>query len=207
MQLYSSPPSPFARKARVVLHETGTTDVAVVDVSASPMGGEARIHAANPTGKIPVLVREDGPALFDSRVITRFLDHRATNGAGGTLYPEGRIWEVLTLEALGDEIAAAAVGMTYEKRFRGEAGLVWDDWLDGQWAKVARSLDALAERHMALLEGPVNAGQVAVGCALAYLDFRHGDRDWRAGREALSAWETRFAARPSMADTAPPVPQ
>ena len=199
MHLLHSPASPFVRKVRVLLRETGQTDVEERAVATTPMDTAAEVAAANPLGKIPALVRDDGPALYDSRVICRFLDHRA----GARLYPEGALWEVLTLEATGDAIMEAAVGMTYEKRFRGERGLVWDEWLDRQWAKATRALDAVEARSMPLLEGPLNMGQVAIGCALGYLDFRHGDRDWRAGRDTLSAWERRFADRPSMRDTRP----
>ena len=198
MQLLSSPASPFVRKCRVVLIETGQKDVEVRDVTASPMGGDAALNAANPSGKIPALVRDDGPALYDSRVICRFLDDRAKAG----LYPEARLWEVLALEANADAVMEAAVGITYEKRLRPEA-LWWSDWLDAQWAKIARSLDALEARSMPLLTGPLNMGQIGVGCALGYLDLRHSDRDWRKGRDTLAKWEADFAERPAMQATKP----
>lgn len=198
MHLLSSPASPFVRKCRVLLLETGQSDVVIRDVTSSPMGGEAVLNAANPSGKIPALVRDDGPALYDSRVICRFLDARA----GANLYPAGRLWEVLAMEANADAIMEAAIAITYEKRLRPEA-LWWPDWFEAQWAKIARSLDALQSRAMPLLEGPLHMGQIAVGCALGYLDLRHADRDWRAGRDALGAWEAAFAARPAMDATKP----
>ena len=199
MKLLSSPASPFVRKCRVVLLETGQADVEVRDVTASPMGGDAEVNAANPSGKIPALLRDDGPALYDSRVICRFLDDRA--GAG--LYPQGRLWDVLTLEANADAVMEAAVGMTYEMRFREEKGLIWQDWLDAQWAKIERSLDAAEARSMPLLEGPLNMAQVAWGCALGYLDLRHDASGWRQGRDTLAAWEARFATREAMVATRP----
>lgn len=199
MQLLASPASPYVRKVRVVLHETGQSDVEIVPVTAHPLGGEDRLNAAAPLGKIPALVRDEGPTLFDSRVICRFLDARA----GGGLYPEARVWEILTLEALADGILDAAVLMIYEGRARPEA-LHHPPWVEGQWAKVSRGLDALQENWMGLLSGPVNAGQIAAGCALGYLDFRHPARDWRAGRDALAVWYARFAERPAMRETQPP---
>lgn len=198
MQLLSSPASPFVRKCRVVLIETGQDDVEIRDVTSNPMGGDAALNAANPSGKIPALLRDDGPALYDSRVITLFLNDRA----GANLYPASRLWEVLSLEANGDAIMEAAVAITYEKRLRPET-LWWSDWFEAQWAKIVRSLDALESRSMPLLEGPLNAGQIAIGCALGYLDLRHGDRNWRDGRDILATWDAGFAARPSMAVTKP----
>ncbi|MEM7711944.1 MAG: glutathione S-transferase [Pseudomonadota bacterium] len=198
MQLLSSGASPFVRKCRVVLLETGQDDIEIRDVTANPMGGDATVNAANPTGKIPALIRDDGPAIYDSRVICRFLDQKAGSG----LYPESRLWDVLSLEANSDAIMEAAIAITYERRLRPEA-LWWPDWFEAQWAKIDRSLDALEARSMPLLEGPLNMGQIAVGCALGYIDFRHGDRSWRDGHGALAAWEARFSARDSMQATKP----
>ncbi len=198
IRLLSSPPSPFVRKVRVLLLETGQDDVEVVDVTAHPMGGDASLNATAPLGKIPALERDNGPTLFDSGVICRFLDHRAQAG----LYPEDRIWETLTLEALADGIMDAAVISVYEMRARPEE-FWYQPWLDAQWEKVSRGLDALERQWMSHLHGPLDMGQIAVGCALSYLDFRHGDKSWRDGRDSLAAWHKRFAERPSMVETDP----
>lgn len=200
MRLYVSATSPFARKVRVVLHETGLlAGVELEPVGGTPVAPGTMPVTRNPLGKIPVLEREDGPALYDSRVICRYLD----DVAGARLYPEKpRLWETLTLEATGDGMMEAAVLMVYEERTRPEERR-FDGWVEGQWAKIARAVDAIETRWMAHLAGPLDAGQIAVGCALGYLDLRLGPRDWRAGRPALAAWEERFAARPSMVATRP----
>ncbi|MBL4628931.1 MAG: glutathione S-transferase [Roseicyclus sp.] len=198
MQLLGSGASPFVRKARVLIAEAGIEDVDYVEVQATPMGGEDKINAANPLGKIPALVRDGGPTIYDSTVVCRFLDDRAEAG----FYPAGRLWETLTLEATGDGIMEAAVGIVYEKRLRPEE-LWWPEWFEAQWVKVTRSLDGLERQWMSHLYGPVDMGQISVACALGYLDLRHDDRDWRAGHDALSAWYKRFAERPSMVETAP----
>jgi glutathione S-transferase len=198
MDLYTNPASPFCRKVDVVLRETGQRD-AVTDIPAvgHPTDSAKMPTGINPIGKIPVLVRNDGPALFDSRVICRFLNDLG----GGRLYPEGN-WDVLTLEALGDGICDAAILMVYEGRSRPETAR-HEPWVEGQWAKIARSLDVLEERYMSLLKAPLNIGQISVACALSYLDFRLGDRNWRAGHPTLAAWHEEFTGRPSMQETAP----
>jgi glutathione S-transferase len=199
MKLLKAGPSPFVRKVLVTLHETGQTDaVETVDVTASPMGSDASLAAANPLGKIPCLIRDDAPALYDSRVICRFLDTRA--GAG--LYPEGRLWNVLTLEATADGMMEAAVLMVYEARFRPE-DRQYPEWVEGQWGKVSGALDALNARWMSHLHGPLDMGHIAVGCALGYLDLRHELRNWRHGHDALAAWYKKFAERASMQATEP----
>jgi glutathione S-transferase len=199
LQLLSSPASPFARKCRVFIDllELGGT-VETRDVTASPMGGEEALNAANPSGKIPALLRPGAATLYDSRVITRFLDAQG----GGGLYPEDRLWEVLALEANADAVMEAAVGIVYELRFRPEEK-VHRPWLEAQWAKVARSLDAAEAGAMPLLEGGETAASIAWACALGYLDFRHAERGWREGRPALAAWADAALTRPAMAATAP----
>ena len=199
MKALLSPASPFARKVRVVIREAGLMpQVEEVLLKTSPLDSHPQLLAANPTGKLPVLLREDGPAIADSRVITRYLDHVSEAG----LYPQGRLWEVLTLEALADGIMEAAVAMAYEQRFR-EEPMQSRDWLEAQWGKAARAIAALDDRWMSHLEGRLTAAQIAVACALAYVDFRHGDRDWRAQSPALAAWLAAFQERESMKQTAP----
>ena len=199
MQLITSPLSPFVRKVRVLVREANR-QAAVEEraVSTTVFEPDPSVLAANPIGKIPALIRDDGPTLFDSRVICRYLD--ATWGAN--LYPDSRIWEVLTLEALADGIIEAALAIAYERRFRDEDKRN-EDWMEGQWRKVAGGLDALEDRWMSHLGGPLTMGQIAVGCALGYVDLRHGDRNWRETRPRLAAWEGTFAERPAMQETRP----
>lgn len=197
MQLIMSPASPFARKCRVLIRETNLMDtVKEVSVTTTPLATPPEVISANPLGKIPALIRSDGPALYDSRVITRFLDDHA--GAG--LYPTARQWEVLTLEATADAIMEAAVLMTYEGRLRSEAQQS-PDWIEAQWDKADRAIRAVNDRWMSHLQGPMDMSHIAVACALSYVDLRHDKRNWRAGNLALGDWHADFASRPSMEAT------
>ncbi|MCV6591543.1 MAG: glutathione S-transferase family protein [Silicimonas sp.] len=198
MKLYTNPASPFCRKVEVVLHEAGLTDqITMESVGGHPTNPGTIPVDSNPIGKIPVFEAE-GRALFDSRVITRYLDD--AHGLG--LYPAASLYDVLTLEALADGIGDAAVLMVYESRARAEDK--YDPaYVEGQWAKITRALDQLETGWMESLTGALTMGQIATACALNYLDFRHGDRDWRATRPALAAWYESFSTRPAMQATAP----
>lgn len=200
MRLYYSPASPYVRKVMIVLHETGQVDdVALLPVAGTPVDPDTMPVAINPMGKIPTLERDDGPAIYDSRVICRFLDDRAKGG----LYPAApRLWETLTLEATGDGILDAALLMMYEIRTRPEEMRV-PAWVEGQWAKIARALDVLNARWISHLNGPLDIGQITVGAALGYLDLRLGARNWREGRPDLTAWAADFGRRDSMIATMP----
>jgi len=196
MKLIMSPPSPFARKARVLLRETGLIDqVEELEVSSTPLNSAPEILAANPLGKIPALIREDGPAIYDSRVITRYLDDMADSG----LYPTTSLYEVLTLEATADAIMDVTVGMIYGQRFRDDA----PEWIEAQWGKAERAIAAVNSRWMSHLNGPLNMAQIAVSCALSYVDLRHDARNWRHGNEALAKWQGEFEARDAMQATKP----
>lgn len=199
MELLDNPASPYCRKVRVLLHEAGMTDeVTLTQAEGHPTNPNKAAQSHNPLGKIPTLLRQDGPALYDSRVICRYLDAQAKAG----LYPESRLWEVLTLEATADGIMDAAVLMVYETRSRA-AGKEDEGWREGQWLKISNALDALEARWLSHLSGPRDMGQIAVGCALGYLDFRHGPREWRSGRPALAAWFETFGATEAMKATRP----
>ena len=200
LRLYTSPTTPFGRKVEVLIHETGQSgQIETVQVAGNPLDSAQMPVAQNPLGKIPVLERDDGPALYDSRVICRYLDERT----GGRLYPATPgLWDTLTLEATADGILDAAILMVYESRLRPEA-IRFEPWVEAQWAKVARALDVLEARWLGHLNRPVDMGQIAVGCALSYLDFRHGARGWRRERAGLARWFDGFADRDSMKATEP----
>ncbi|SFE19962.1 Glutathione S-transferase [Sulfitobacter brevis] len=201
MKLSYSKTSPYVRKVMVLLHETGQlADVALADTATTPIAPDDSLISRNPLGKVPALERPDGPTLYDSRVICAYLDDRA----GAKLYGKGQHrWDVLTLEATADGILDAALLMVYEGKLRPEDKRM-DAWVEGQWGKIARACATLNTRWVSQLSGPVDMGQIAVGCALAYVEFRLGDRGWRTGNDALAAWFKTFESRPSMQATRPP---
>ncbi|MFX0545339.1 glutathione S-transferase [Roseovarius sp. S1116L3] len=199
MKLLTGPTSPFARKVTVVLHELNMTgEVEMQVITTTPIKTDPEVAAANPLGKIPALIREEGSALYDSRVICRFLNAKG----GGTLYPEAHQWETLTLEATGDAIMDAGIAMIYEVRMRPEEKQ-WDGWIDAQWGKIEKAMDALENRWISHLTGPLDMGVISVACALSYLDFRQPDREWREARPMLAAWHGKFDQRTSMQATRP----
>ncbi len=194
MKLYDNPASPFCRKVLVLAHETGQMDdIETVASVGSPVNSEKMPVAQNPLGKIPTLELSDGTALYDSRVICQYL-----NGLTDQDHYAGGI-DVLRREALADGIMDAAVLMVYEFRARPEAEQS-PAMVEALWTKVARALDEVEASP--LLDG-FDMGQIALACALGYLDFRHADRNWRATRPTLAAWYEGIAARPSMTKTAP----
>lgn len=200
MQLIYAAASPFARKVRVLAAETGLLErIELLDTAVLPTTLNERVNALNPLGKIPVLLTDDGEALYDSRVICEYLD---TLHQGAKLLPSGASrWQVLRLAALADGLMDAALLARYERGVR-PAELQWPAWLDGQLGKVQRALTEL-ERQVEQLQGPLDLGQIGIACALGYLDFRFADLDWSTAHPGLAAFQQAFSQRPSMQSSAP----
>ena len=200
MQLRYWPTSPYARKVRIVLIETGL-DKRVELVATNPWAADTDLGNDNPVGKVPTLIDDDGHRVFDSDVICDYLD--GMHGGARLIPVEGRARLVaLTRQALGDGILDAAILRRIEMTMRPEA-LHWDWWLDRQKAVVRRGLERL-EAEAAKLTDFATIGDIAAACALGYLDFRFGTEEWRSGHPILAAWFERQLKRPSMVATVPP---
>ncbi len=198
--LRSSPASPFVRKVRIAASVLGLDHDIKLEAAETASPSDT-VRQQNPIGKIPTLVLEDGSALFDSRVILEYLDHRA---GGGRIIPKDAParFAALRLQALADGILDASILLVYEGRWRA-ADRHEPKWIEHQAGKVARGLAALAAAPPAFAAIP-DVGQITVACALGYRDFRFGN-GWRKDHPRLVAWLDGFAARvPAFAATKPP---
>jgi len=200
MKLRFSPTSPYVRKVCVVASEHGLVD-RIERIPTNTQDPANDLSETNPLGKVPTLVLDDGTALYDSPVICEYLDSLHD---GTPLIPAAgpARWTALRQQALADGILDAAILRMLETQRRPEP-LRWDTWIKLQRGKAAKCLDAL-ERDVKDLAGALTLGQIAVGCALGYLDLRFAADSWRDGRPNLTAWYESFAQRPSMQDSAPP---
>ena len=205
MRLIGAVPSPYVRKVRVVLAEK-KLDYRFVpeDVWAD----DTQIAAANPLGKVPCLVMDGQDAVFDSRVIVEYLD--TLSPVGKLIPPSGRQRvEVKTWEALADGLMDAAILARLERTWPGRAESERSQaWIDRQMKKVDDALTAmsagLADKPWCSQGVHLSLADIAVGCALGYLDFRCPELDWR-GRHANLAHllDDKLMQRPSFADTIP----
>ena len=196
MKLFFSPTSPYVRKCLAVAVECDLVDrIERIAAAAHPIQRDRSIIAANPLGKVPTLITDDGQTLYDSRVIAEYLNDLG----GGKLFPAPgpQRWQALTLQALADGILDAALLLRYEQTLRPE-GSRFADWQAGQLDKITTSLAGL-EAQAATLAGRVDIGTIALCCALWYLDLRFADLDWRSANPTLARWQAEFAQRDSMA--------
>lgn len=203
MKLIGSTTSPYVRKVRVVMAEK-KLDYQFVEEDV--WSADTSIMQSNPLGKVPCLVMEGGEALFDSRVIVEYLD---------TLSPVGKLIpavgreraEVKTWEALADGVLDALVLARLESHWAGRKKEQRSQaWIDRQLDKTQASLKAMSQ---GLGDKPFCAGiylslaDLAVGCALGYLDFRFAEIDWRGAYPNLAKLQDKLVQRPSFAETLP----
>lgn len=201
MKIYVNPQSPYARKVRVAVLELGLSDrVQEVETIVAPLKPNQAFSQKNPLMKVPALETDEGMVLFNSPVICEYLDAKA---GGNRLIPAhaDKRWKTLRRQALGDGILDAALLRRYEMVARPE-NLRSPDWLKAQQLKIDLALD-LAEREAAGWGKTFDLGDIAIACALEWLDFRFENDDWRGRRLRLAAWLKQVASRPSMQKTRP----
>src|SRR5215469_18186773 len=199
MILRSATASPFARKVRIAAMLLGLDDRIAIEPADTTNPADA-VRTQNPLGKIPTLVLEGGPALFDSRVIVEYLDHLAGGGRIIPTEPNAR-FAALRLQALADGIMDASILIIYEGRWRDPAKHE-PKWVEHQTGKVARGLASL-EAAPPTRDATPTVGQIALACALAYQDFRFNGT-WRKDHPRLVKYLEDFAAAvPAFNTTAP----
>jgi len=202
MKLIGSLTSPYVRKVRIVMAEKKLDYQIEIENVWSP---DTKIQKYNPLGKVPCLVMEDGGALFDSRVIVEYLD---------TLSPVARLLPqsgreraaVKCWEAIADGLLDASV-MIFRERMRPEAQQS-AEWIERHFSKIHASLDAMNKSlgdHQYCMGINYTLADIAVGCALGYLDLRFPELDWRASQPNLTRLFDKLAIRQSFVDTVPQV--
>lgn len=194
MKLLISDTSPYARKCRVLVCEFGLSE-RVEEVDAHPFEDGETLLEANPLGRVPALIMDDGRALTESLLIGTYLAAQAGQ-------PWVEDWDEWRLQTLGSGLIDLAVGRRVEM-VRDEA-LYSDYWIGRRERGIARALDQL-DNEVTGLAQPLGFAGLTIAIALDYLDFRYLEANWRDGRANLVALHEFWSQRESFASTRPPV--
>jgi len=201
MKLIAALASPYSRKVRIVLAEKKIEYEFIIENPGDPT---TRVPEYNPLGKIPVLILDDNTTLFDSRVIVESLDHASPVGR---LIPDDTRARIQTRrwEALADGCTDAANAVVVEKRRAADKQSA--EWIVRQQGKIDRALKVMSEElgNRTWCSGDhYSLADIAVGCALGYLDMRLPDTQWRRDYQNLEKLAEKLNKRPSFVDSAPP---
>jgi len=199
MKLYTSIKSPYARRVRLAVREGGLAEqVEEVEIDTIEQLEQLGVKLVGPGGKVPILICEDGTPLYESLIITRYLNELA----GGCLMPKNQAALIRTLEM--ESIAAVLTDSLYVRcgeRYRREAALKSTAILAREKVRTERCYDRLNE--LVAAEGEqVSLATFAIASALAYANWRQPEDDWRNERDALSSYYDRIMLRPAFAETA-----
>jgi len=199
MKLYGSLTSPYVRKVRVLIKEKNLPIELVVE---DPWPEHSRIASMNPLGKVPTLLLDDGEAVYDSPVVSAWLDFRFQCG----LIPSEQkaYWDCMKWQALAHGIIDATVARVLELRRPPEKQM--PEAMAREARRVQRALDQIESRMTGggvLVGSGFTLADIALGVALQYIDFRDA-QPWREGHPRLARWMAGVAARSSFVDTLPP---
>lgn len=199
MKCYITANSPFGRKVRIAAYETGLADEVDWQI-ITPAERTEIIPAINPLGKIPVAILEAGDILFDSPVICAYVD--SLNHDHPKLIPDAadQRWAVITLEALGDGLGEAVVAASAEDSKPDDKRT--QAIVDRQMGKVNSALGAL-NKMAGDFNDPPMMGEIAVACALGFMEFRNVVPGWRETYPVLSGWYAEILKRQSFIRTKP----
>jgi glutathione S-transferase len=201
MKLHWSPRSPYVRKVMIAAHEMGLSDQ--LHCVRTVVGGTTphlELMQENPLGKIPTLVLQNGTVIYDSLVVCEYLD---TLHDRPKLFPAATPDRLLALRrhALGHGMLDILLPWLSE-RFR-PAEKQSEPHMALWRGKIVACVAALEHEADALAASAFSIGHIAIGIALAYLDFRFGELAWRDGHPRLAAWHASFDARPSVVANLP----
>lgn len=200
MKLVTTLSSPYGRKVQVVAAEAGLSKHIEI-VLDNPWKPETHVPELNPIGKVPVLIVDDGEYLYDSVVISEYLDSLHDGVKLLPLTGPAR-WSALRRQTLADHLLDAFITVRLERNRPSDQQS--QGWISRKLTVVQRCLDAM-DNDTPSASGGVTIGHIAYGVALGHLDFRRlpSDPDWRDCRQRLTFWYKSFSLRPSMGSTTP----
>lgn len=196
MKLFMVAASPFARKVRVTAAERRLLDRIEI-INANPHNRPSELVAANPLSKVPTLIADDGSVHIDSLSICIYLDTLGDHPPIVLLDGEDR-WPVLRRHALAHGLMECSVIRRMEGQLKAEPDRL--AWMDRQLRATRRTMQHFEE----MIDGfgaAVAIDTLTLACALAYLDFRFPEEEWRDAHPRLAAWYAGFADRPALRAT------
>lgn len=179
----------------IAAHELGLSErITCIRSVAALATPNPTIMADNPLSKIPTLVLDDGEVVIDSRTIVEYLDSLAGPGVLVPLEAAARR-RALSRQALADGLLDLLILWRNERTKPAERQT--EGWIKAFATKAKSTLDRFEQQVADTPPSSFGIGEIALGCALSYADFRFAEFNWRSGRPHLAKWHESFAGRES----------
>lgn len=197
MKLHLNATSPYARVARIVALEKGLGERLSLCWS-DPWSDEAALLEANPVGRVPVLVTDDGGTIAESLLIAQYLDGLSD---ASPLLPRAGLARALHLAGLGQGLMDAAFNTVIMRKHHGREA---DQSVLGQrrLRAIERTLAVLERTYPQKEESAFSLGDIVAGVALDYLAFRMPETGWQDKHPSLRGSYSQLMRRPSFMETA-----
>ena len=138
--------------------------------------------------------------MIDSPIICEYLNHQSTTEKIFAKTHTDAYFGQKKIEALADGLMDAAVLRRYE--VLRPKHLFSTDFDQKQASKIGQSLHYF-ESNLSLLKPDLSIAEISVLCALAYLDFRFANENWRANHAGLAQWFEKASLHPAFQATKP----
>jgi glutathione S-transferase len=199
MKLFYSSNSPYARRPRLAIRETGLLGKQVEEVTLTTP--EERVDVLikhGPGTKVPALLTDNNVLICESLIIARVLDELS----GGKLYPKAQKERELAyqVEGVASLLMDSLFHRSHEKRR--DPSEQSPSEIEKEAERAQRCYDELA-RLLPVYDGKIDMASMTVVASLGYADGRHPDDNWREGRGKLADWFETIMQRPAMAETKP----
>ena len=195
MKLFYNTASPYARKARILVRETGFLS-SVEEVLAIPVENLPDLVDANPLAQIPALVDDEGVRWTDSSLIAARLDALS----GNRLSPQGEaLWAMRRVEVAASGLIEMLVKMVLEFRrpeqYQSPFWLKrWEDNLMRGFAVIDKDCPSPDTFDLAT---------ITLAIAGTYTTFRYPHLDWQAAAPKVAALTAELEKRDSFIATYP----
>ena len=200
MKIIIANPSPYARKARVALHEKEIVFEEIIDV---PWNTNTLTKGINPLGKIPILLNGNHEPLFDSKVIIQYLDNYKPQPLLYPKNPKDNISARL-VETVADGVCDAIV-LIFLENSRKET-LKSKDWIQRQEKKIFEGVKYLSnylEGENYFVGNHFNIADICGFSCLEYIDLRFPKFKWRNEYQNLEKYWIYHKNRQSFQETKP----
>ena len=196
MKLLVNTTSPYTRIARIALAEKGLAELTTEVVD--PWGDTPQLLQANPAGRVPTLITDDGQSLTESLLILLWLEHQRPEPSLMSHDSTGAVARAGIAIGVIDAAVHTIIGrkITDTSFDSSSVGL-------RRRRSMADGLARLEGNAPEYKDGTPAIDVITAVVALDYIDFRFSEAPWLPALPTLRSLAARIAPRASFKNSQP----